>query len=45
MADELEEVKEMVSLAGTLLLNVGTINTRTYESMIVAGKEAKRKRF
>jgi len=43
MADELEEVKEMVALADALLLNIGTINTRTYESMIVAGKEANRK--
>ncbi|SOC06045.1 hydroxyethylthiazole kinase [Ureibacillus xyleni] len=40
MADEVEEVEEMVSIASALLINIGTLNTRTLESMIKAGKKA-----
>ncbi|QCR34160.1 hydroxyethylthiazole kinase [Lysinibacillus sp. SGAir0095] len=40
MADEVEEVGDMVSIAGALLLNIGTVNTRTSEAMLVAGKKA-----
>lgn len=40
MADEVEEVADMVSIAGALLLNIGTVNTRTAEAMLVAGKKA-----
>ncbi|WP_163192302.1 hydroxyethylthiazole kinase [Clostridium thermarum] len=40
MADDIDEVEEMVSLAGALVINVGTLNARTIESMLVAGKKA-----
>ncbi|WP_110926880.1 hydroxyethylthiazole kinase [Bacillus massiliglaciei] len=40
MADEAEEVEEMVSIASSLLINIGTINTRTKEAMLLAGKRA-----
>lgn len=41
MADDREEVEEMVSFASALVLNIGTLNARTIESMIAAGKKAK----
>lgn len=40
MADEISEVEEMVSNADSLLLNIGTINARTAEAMLLAGKKA-----
>lgn len=40
MADEIAEVEEMVSIADALLVNIGTLNTRTLESMLVVGKKA-----
>ncbi|MGE6516353.1 hydroxyethylthiazole kinase [Lysinibacillus sphaericus] len=40
MADEVDEVDEMVKIASALLLNTGTINNRTRESMLRAGKMA-----
>lgn len=40
MADEVQEVEEMVSIASALLINIGTLNERTKESMLVAGKKA-----
>lgn len=40
MADEIEEVPEMVSIASALVLNMGTLNQRTIKSMIAAGKKA-----
>lgn len=40
MADELQEVEEMVSIASALLINIGTLNERTKESMLLAGKKA-----
>lgn len=40
MADDICEVEEMASIASALVLNIGTLNTRTIESMIVAGKKA-----
>lgn len=42
MADDINEVEEMVSFAGALVINVGTLNARTVESMIAAGKRANR---
>lgn len=36
MADEVEEVGEIVSLANSLLVNIGTLNARTIASMEVA---------
>jgi len=43
MADDIEEVEEMVSFASSLVLNIGTLNSRSIESMIVVGKKAKEK--
>lgn len=40
MADEIQEVEEMTSIASALLLNIGTISERTKESMLYAGKKA-----
>ncbi|MFP3919416.1 hydroxyethylthiazole kinase [Lysinibacillus telephonicus] len=40
MADEMDEVQEMVSIANALLLNIGTLNQRTLETMKLAGKKA-----
>jgi hydroxyethylthiazole kinase len=40
MADDLLEVTEMVSFAGALVINIGTLNSRTIESMLIAGKKA-----
>ncbi|MGG0657482.1 hydroxyethylthiazole kinase [Rummeliibacillus pycnus] len=45
MADEASEVEEMVSIASALLLNIGTINTRTKEAMILAGRKANEKKI
>ncbi|OPY33837.1 MAG: Hydroxyethylthiazole kinase [Methanomassiliicoccales archaeon PtaU1.Bin124] len=43
MADAIEEVEEMVSMAGALVLNIGTLNSLQVESMLKAGKEANRR--
>src|SRR5512136_2716422 len=40
MAHALEEVEEMVSLAGALVLNIGTLSTKWIEAMLKAGKQA-----
>lgn len=40
MADDHKEVEEMVSIASALVLNIGTLNERTIESFILAGKKA-----
>ncbi len=40
MADSLDEVSEMVRIAGALVLNIGTLNRELVESMLVAGKTA-----
>lgn len=41
MADDLEEAAEMVGFASALVLNIGTLNSRTIESMLIAGLRAK----
>lgn len=41
MADELEEVEEIVGLSRALLLNIGTINKDKLQSMLRAGKKAR----
>ncbi|AFQ43737.1 hydroxyethylthiazole kinase [Desulfosporosinus meridiei] len=41
MADDLEEVEEMVGFASALVINIGTLNSRTIESMLSAGLKAK----
>lgn len=40
MADEVTEVEEMVAIANALLINIGTLNIRTKEAMLLAGKKA-----
>jgi hydroxyethylthiazole kinase len=40
MADAIEEVAEMVSKSGSLVLNIGTLNGRQVESMLLAGRKA-----
>lgn len=42
MADAKEEMSDMVQLASSLCINIGTLNARTFESMLIAGKEANR---
>lgn len=41
MADDREEAAEMVGFASALVLNIGTLNARTIESMFIAGLRAK----
>lgn len=43
MADEAEEMDAITGQADGLYLNLGTINTRTFESMRVAGRKAAEK--
>ena len=38
MADDIEEVSDITSICNSLALNIGTLNSRTVESMIEAGK-------
>lgn len=40
MADDIKEVRDMVSLASALVINIGTLNSRSVESMIGVGKRA-----
>jgi hydroxyethylthiazole kinase len=40
MADDALEVEEITSICNGLALNIGTLNTRTIESMLLAGKKA-----
>lgn len=40
MADDIEEVRDMVGLASSLVINIGTLNSRTVEAMLAAGKKA-----
>lgn len=44
MADELKEVEDIVSIASSLVLNMGTLNERTVKSMILAGKAANQRK-
>ncbi len=41
MAHALEEVEEMVGIASSLVLNIGTLSRQWVEAMIVAGEKAK----
>lgn len=43
MADDIGEVGEMVSFASSLVINIGTLNARSIESMIAAGRKAREK--
>ncbi|SHJ11479.1 hydroxyethylthiazole kinase [Dethiosulfatibacter aminovorans DSM 17477] len=40
MADDVKEVEEIVSISSVLYINIGTLNERTVESMVKAGKRA-----
>src|SRR5690554_4112330 len=40
MADDLDEVEAITSISSALVLNIGTLNKRTIESMVAAGKQA-----
>lgn len=40
MADDILEVEDITSICNALVINIGTLNTRTIESMITAGKKA-----
>ena len=40
MADDLREVADIVKISTALVLNIGTLNSNTVESMIAAGKKA-----
>lgn len=43
MADDIHEVEEMVAYAAALVLNIGTLNSRSIASMLAAGKKAREK--
>ncbi|WP_424244970.1 hydroxyethylthiazole kinase [Elusimicrobium posterum] len=43
MADDKDEVKEIVSISSALVLNIGTLNERTIKSTMLAGEEANKK--
>lgn len=40
MADDREEAAEITELCGGLNINIGTLNSRTIDSMLIAGKRA-----
>lgn len=40
MADDEAEVEEITSICNTLYINIGTLNKRTIDSMILAGKKS-----
>ncbi|MBU5443406.1 hydroxyethylthiazole kinase [Paenibacillus sp. MSJ-34] len=40
MADDADEVAEIVAMSSALVLNMGTLNNRIVESMIAAGRQA-----
>ncbi len=40
MADDIGEVEEITSICGGLNINIGTLNQRTIEAMLAAGKKA-----
>jgi hydroxyethylthiazole kinase len=42
MAEAAEEVEQMVSMAGALVLNIGTLRAEQVESMLIAGHQANR---
>lgn len=42
MADDINEVEEIISICNALVINIGTLNERTVAAMIKAGKKANR---
>lgn len=45
MADAIDEAADIASIAGALVINMGTLNERTISSMIAAGKAANVKKI
>lgn len=43
MADCIEEVEDMVSIASSLVFNIGMLNTQSLECILFAGKYANQK--
>ncbi|WP_010257258.1 hydroxyethylthiazole kinase [Myroides injenensis] len=43
MAHELQEVKDMIAIASSLVLNIGTLDKKNVDAMLLAGKIAKEK--
>src|SRR5512138_2152750 len=43
MAHAVEEVREMVALAGALVINIGTLSSPWIEAMFAAGREARQR--
>lgn len=43
MAEDIEEAGEIAAISSALVINIGTLNTRTIASMIAAGKSANSK--
>ena len=44
MSDDQSEVEEITTICGGLNINIGTLNKRTIESMLLAGKRANERR-
>ena len=40
MADDKDEVAEITTICSGLNINIGTLNSRTIDSMLIAGKKA-----
>lgn len=40
MSDEIDDIKDLIKISNALVLNIGTLNNRTIESMVYFGKEA-----
>ncbi len=40
MSDEIDDIEDIIAFSGALVINIGTLNKRTVESMIFAGKTA-----
>ena len=40
MADDMAEVEEIIGICSSLVINIGTLNARTIQSMLKAGKKA-----
>ena len=40
MSDEARDVEDIVSISQALVINIGTLNERTVESMLIAGRKA-----
>ncbi|MFJ8235316.1 hydroxyethylthiazole kinase [Ureibacillus sp. NPDC094379] len=45
MADEVEEMNDVVSVVDALLINIGTIHARSRNAMLVAGKKANERKL